>query len=528
MALVAADRNFVINLVKSLFILWLLALLVVIIAVFCSTFVSWPIAIVLTLVILLAHWGVEQLGGALDKGTAGRTTVSQFKISDPSSSQVVAGTVEFRSMGLRAAVGMPSGRGEISSNGRYRKRRQHSAGKGVRRNGRDLLLRPADACVQLYDPTAERGGAMTNSTLDLPTSSRARAVKYPTRRPHGRIGTVLVLIGSLLCAGLLRQVAATRQAELVNIRGTATARSTLGNMDSFALALLLGGLRGPLIMFLWPAIENQKADHDLQSVDTMIEWVRLLQPEFDSVHLFQIWNKAYNLSAMMASPANKYTVIMEAIDYAGKVDQEKPGDLNILGAMSNVYGGKFGSTNLPEFAFYGKQFRQETMTDANRARAYPEETKHFQRLYKSESLVDENTHQWEPWLDENNNIRPSHLTPTQKRPDDVPADAEWNDGSALQYLKQYNPFPYGISPLAMSYNYAKPPRLPESAEGQKPLQLSSMVIDSQPALQLKFWEEDDARHARGYEARAFKISPVGGAKQTEAALASSEAGRSNR
>jgi ABC-type transport system involved in multi-copper enzyme maturation permease subunit len=101
MALVTADRSFVINLIKSLFILWLLALLVVIIAIFCSTFVSWPIAVVLTLVILLAHWGVDQLGSALDRGTAGRTTVGQFKISDPSSAQVVAGTVDWLSTGLR-------------------------------------------------------------------------------------------------------------------------------------------------------------------------------------------------------------------------------------------------------------------------------------------------------------------------------------------------------------------------------------------------------------------------------------------
>jgi hypothetical protein len=35
---------------------------VVIISVFCSTFVSWPIAVVLTLVILLGRWCVTQLG----------------------------------------------------------------------------------------------------------------------------------------------------------------------------------------------------------------------------------------------------------------------------------------------------------------------------------------------------------------------------------------------------------------------------------------------------------------------------------
>ncbi|HEX4125554.1 MAG TPA: hypothetical protein VHY37_12560, partial [Tepidisphaeraceae bacterium] len=50
-AMITANRSFAFNLFKSLFILWMLSVLVVVIAVFCSTFLSWPIAVVLTLVI---------------------------------------------------------------------------------------------------------------------------------------------------------------------------------------------------------------------------------------------------------------------------------------------------------------------------------------------------------------------------------------------------------------------------------------------------------------------------------------------
>ena len=216
---------------------------------------------------------------------------------------------------------------------------------------------------------------MSQSTMEQQQSRTRRAGMRdaPSRRQAGRMGTVIVLIGSLIGAGALREVAANRQAAIVNTRGTVAARSSLGNMDSFALALLLGGLRGPLVMFLWPAIESQKADHNLDDVDTMIDWVRLLQPEFDSVHIFQIWNKAYNISAMMASPANKYTVIMEALDYAQKVDEERPGDVNILNSITNVYGGKLASSTLPEFSFYSRQFREESLTTANRIKAYPED-----------------------------------------------------------------------------------------------------------------------------------------------------------
>ena len=84
LAVVSADRRFVVNLVKSLFVLWLLSILVVIVAVFCSTFLSWPIAVVLTLVILLSHWGVDQLGDALKPGAcAAWRAVLRYAIPTP-------------------------------------------------------------------------------------------------------------------------------------------------------------------------------------------------------------------------------------------------------------------------------------------------------------------------------------------------------------------------------------------------------------------------------------------------------------
>jgi ABC-type transport system involved in multi-copper enzyme maturation permease subunit len=100
-AVVAADRNFAFNLATSLFILWLLALLVVIIAVFCSTFVSWPIAIVLTLVILLARWGVEQLGDALNPGQSRSVPGQVFGIHNPTESFLLSSGMDKLSALLR-------------------------------------------------------------------------------------------------------------------------------------------------------------------------------------------------------------------------------------------------------------------------------------------------------------------------------------------------------------------------------------------------------------------------------------------
>jgi hypothetical protein len=73
----------------------MLSILVVIIAIFCSTFLSWPIAIMLTLMLLLGHWTVLQLGGALAPGIGNRVATDIFGAgSTASQSRVVSSTVE--------------------------------------------------------------------------------------------------------------------------------------------------------------------------------------------------------------------------------------------------------------------------------------------------------------------------------------------------------------------------------------------------------------------------------------------------
>jgi hypothetical protein len=91
--MVTADEGFAFNLFKSLLILWLLAVLVVTVSVFCSTFLSWPIAIVLTVLILLGHWGVNQLGDALAPGI-GNLVATDFGFRSPETAKTVSTTVE--------------------------------------------------------------------------------------------------------------------------------------------------------------------------------------------------------------------------------------------------------------------------------------------------------------------------------------------------------------------------------------------------------------------------------------------------
>ncbi len=93
LAMVTAREPFVANLVKSLLILWLMSILVTAVAIFSSTFLSWPIAVVLTLLILLGHWGVQELGDATAPGI-GNQIVNDLGLTQSAPAKAVSATVE--------------------------------------------------------------------------------------------------------------------------------------------------------------------------------------------------------------------------------------------------------------------------------------------------------------------------------------------------------------------------------------------------------------------------------------------------
>ncbi|HEY1684743.1 MAG TPA: hypothetical protein VGG19_08275 [Tepidisphaeraceae bacterium] len=92
-AAVVSSSTFTVNLIKSLLILWMMSILVVSVCIFCSTFLSWPIAIVLSVVLLLGHWGVLQLGDATNSGI-GNQVATDLGFSNPAQAKVVSTTVE--------------------------------------------------------------------------------------------------------------------------------------------------------------------------------------------------------------------------------------------------------------------------------------------------------------------------------------------------------------------------------------------------------------------------------------------------
>jgi hypothetical protein len=301
------------------------------------------------------------------------------------------------------------------------------------------------------------------------------------------------MIGAMLAAGFLRAAATAYQERQ---RGGALAgghtASALGSMNSFALALLLGGLRGPLAMVLWATSEAQKADRDLEDFDTKVEWIRLLQPEFDTVHMFQIWNKAYNISVQFAGLPNRFAAILDGLDYAAEVDKSRPENINIMNAIAQVYSNKLGTPH-QEKNFYRRWVREQSFAPKD----WKASDRRDQPAWQRRRL--------DPKVDQNGVILPHLLQPKpgRKRPADLPEGAPWNTGAELQHLEKYQPFPYGISTFALGYNYAKRAQVLMEVGKQSPLQVSDGVIASRPAIELKAWAEDEWERGRVFEMQAL-------------------------
>ena len=286
------------------------------------------------------------------------------------------------------------------------------------------------------------------------------------RRTRGRVVIVAVMLIAIVAAGFTRHVAEIQRG--APAAGTTQTGTNLSNMNSFALALLLGGLRGPLVMILWTNSESQKSEKKLEDFDTMVEWIRMLQPEFDTVHIFQIWNKAYNISVQMASNANKYTTILDAIEYAKSVDRERPNNINILYQIGSVYFDKLGGAS--EKQYYRKRVRDETQ-----ARAVEAKVNRAEPGWRPLKM--------DPMLDGKGMILPEY----QKE---------------LVHLMPYQPYPYGLTPQALGYNYFKRAQILQDA-GQRHAQISDLVVDSRPGLSLRMWAEEELERGRRVELPAF-------------------------
>jgi len=180
---------------------------------------------------------------------------------------------------------------------------------------------------------------------------------------------------------------------------------------------------------------------------------------------------------------------------AYNVDKAKPDDINIVAAIGQLHFDKLGTSN--EKYYYRKRVRQESLPHANNQKLHQQDPG-WRRM------------QMDPILDASFNVLPELTKPVrgQERPANLPADQEWDDGSVLPYLPQFGPYPDGVSTFGIAYSYYKRAEVLQNVGKQRHDQLSDMVVDSRPALSLKFWGEEEMEWGHRRELQAVVSGPT--------------------
>jgi hypothetical protein len=325
------------------------------------------------------------------------------------------------------------------------------------------------------------------------------------------------MLVSLLVMGSLQHGLQTWHHKLVQNTGS---EAKISNLDSFSLALLLGGFRGPLVMMLWSSSESQKQNKDLEDFDSKIELIRLLQPEFDTVHIFQMWNKAYNISVQMANNSDKYATIVDALEYGYRVNSQHPDDMNILSSIGRIFFDKFGGSQEQEY--YTKRVERESfpdvrltipgnrlgdldhllmnggVSDAAKRKALTTQAQHTGAIILDKFTFDALHRELNGPGVSYTAIMPQVMSDTGRRIRlDPILDLQGNltpEAAAkpeLEFLTKFQPFPYGVPPMAIGCAYFKQCQLLKDRLHQRSIEQSDLVVDNRPAVNTENWAEKE-------------------------------------
>ncbi|MDD4889428.1 MAG: hypothetical protein PHU85_05820 [Phycisphaerae bacterium] len=307
----------------------------------------------------------------------------------------------------------------------------------------------------------------------------------------------------LAAAAVLLAVGAPMQAKLSAARSAAMPAHSLadsGELDSFAMSLMLGGFRGPLVMYLWVTSEDEKNNEDTERFLTRANLIGDLQPEFSAIYTHQSWNLAYNVSVQYTRETEKYRWVMKGIEFAEKGDYRLPDNTDVLSQTGHLYFDKIGQSY--EGDYYRTRFRHDSLDrllDKDRRlkpAADPDNgifvapMAHWKFIDRLDGLLA---------VIARNQAR-RDASPMPDRPPDA-ADFKPLD---IDPLAARHVWPYGVSPFAIAFDYFQ-----QATTTGKHSQFGPSVVSSRPALAGREWLKEELLLAMSAESRLWPMDQLG-------------------
>ncbi len=131
----------------------------------------------------------------------------------------------------------------------------------------------------------------------------------------------------------------------------------LSDLPSKAVTLILGGFRGPYVVYLWVRVEEEK--HEKVHFDLIDRYTKIaaLQSDYPEMWVFHGWNLAWNVSVQWQSMERKYQWIRRGAEFMREGHRQNPRSARILTELGRLYSEKLGKSQ--EAFYYRERVREE-------------------------------------------------------------------------------------------------------------------------------------------------------------------------
>ena len=116
----------------------------------------------------------------------------------------------------------------------------------------------------------------------------------------------------------------------------------LADLPSEAVTLILGGFRGPYVVWLWTRAEDEKQKKIHFDLLDRYTKIAMLQADYPQVWTFHYWNMLWNITVQWQSPERKYQWIRLGIRFLREGYRRNPRSAVIMMEMGRGYMDKIG------------------------------------------------------------------------------------------------------------------------------------------------------------------------------------------
>jgi hypothetical protein len=173
---------------------------------------------------------------------------------------------------------------------------------------------------------------------------------------------LLIAIVGLLAAGALNQQLLQLREELHLTQAPPT--ENMPPMVAFT-TVALGGFRGILADVLWMRAGTLQEEGRYFELVQLSDWISKLQPRVPAIWAYHAWNMAYNISALMATPEEKWRWVHNGIVLLRDEGlNSNPGSARLHQELAWLFLHKLGSDYDPAARYYQTQWAAEVQAGA--------------------------------------------------------------------------------------------------------------------------------------------------------------------